>query len=248
MNTMKLSAVAAAAVSLMGLTGAVRAADYATVVSATPVTAAYAVPRTECFNVERVVQPQPSGAGALVGAVVGGLIGNQFGGGAGRFAATGLGAVAGSAIGNQAELNNSPPVAVASQDCRTVSQMQTRVVAYDVVYDYNGQRYSTRTASDPGPRLAIDVRPADAGPPATYGAVPPAYVQGGPPGYASAPPAYYDAPPPAYYAPGPVYGAPSYVAPAVIGLGVGYLVGRNWNNGYQGGYYGGYYGGYRRWH
>ena len=48
------------------------------------------------------------------------------------------------------------------RDCRTVSSYESRVVGYDVVYEYHGQRYTTRTASDPGPRLAIDVRPAAA--------------------------------------------------------------------------------------
>ncbi len=261
MKTMKITACVAAASGLLAATGLARAAEYASVISATPVTASVAVPRQACADVQRLVQPQPSGAGALVGAIAGGVLGNQFGHGFGRAAATGLGVVAGSSIGNQVEANNNPPVAVAGRDCRTVSQYQNRVVGYDVVYEYNGQRYSTRTASDPGPRLAIDVRPSGSsldrlGPrsddwdaPSAYAGAPayadaPTYVEPPAPAYYNAAPAYY-APAPAYYAPAPAYYGPSaYIAPAVVGLGLGYWVGRSWHSGYRGGYGGGY----RHWH
>ncbi len=225
MITLKSSAIAAAAAALIGASGAASAAQYADVVSATPVMGSVAVPRQACADVERVVQPQPSGAGALIGAIAGGVLGNQFGHGFGRAAATGLGVVAGSSIGNQVEANANPPVTVAGRDCRTVSQVQSRVIGYDVVYEYNGQRYTTRTANDPGPRLAIDVRPQ-----AGYADAPPAYVSApvyaGTPAYVEAPaPVYYPAPAPAYY-----YGAPAYYGPT-IGIGVGY--GYGWRHGYR---------------
>lgn len=232
-TTLKSTALATAAVALLGAAGAARAAEYANVVSATPVTSSVAVPRQQCADVERYVQPQPSGGGALIGAIIGGVVGNQFGHGAGRALATGGGIIAGSALGNQAELNNNPPQAVTSRDCRTVGAYENRVVGYDVVYEYHGQRYTTRMASDPGPRLAIDVRPADqpldrVGPPATYGAVPPptyaapAYSD---PGYVQAPPAYYE-PAPYYYSP-----APYYYGPPVIGIG--FYGGYGWRHGYR---------------
>ena len=241
MNTpLKSTALAAAAVALLGTAGLARAAEYATVISATPVTGSVNVPRQQCADVQRVVQPQPSGGGALVGAIIGGVIGNQFGHGAGRALATGGGIIAGSALGNQAEMSNNPPQTVASRDCRTVGAYENRVVGYDVVYEYHGQRYTTRMASDPGPRLAIDVRPADqpldrVGPPANYGAVPPATYGAVPPptyaapaysdpGYVQAPPAYYD-PAPYYYSP-----APYYYGPPVIGIGFG---GYGWRHGYR---------------
>ena len=96
----------------------------------------------------------------MVGAIAGGVIGNQFGHGFGRAAATGLGAVAGSAIGNNVEANANPPTAVPVQRCRTVNAVESRIVGYDVVYEYHGQRYTTRLPEDPGPRLAVDMRPA----------------------------------------------------------------------------------------
>ena len=133
-------------------------------VSATPVTGSVAAPRQDCFQGEQIVQRQPSGAGAVIGAIAGGVISNQFGHGFGRAAATGLGAVAGSAIGNNVEANANPPTSVPVRRCRTVNGYESRVIGYDVVYEYNGQRYTTRLPSDPGPRLAIDIQGIDLNP------------------------------------------------------------------------------------
>ena len=159
-TTLKTGLAAAASAALLGATMTANATQYANVVSATPVTNSVAVPRQDCVQSERLVQAQPSGAGALIGAIAGGVIGNQFGHGFGRAAATGVGAVAGSAIGNNVEANANPPQSVPVQHCRTVNAYESRVVGYDVVYEYNGQRYTTRLPHDPGPRLAIDIRPA----------------------------------------------------------------------------------------
>jgi uncharacterized protein YcfJ len=252
MNTMlKTSLAAAASAALLGAAASASAADYANVISATPVSGSVAAPRQDCVQAEQIVQQPPSGAGAVIGAIAGGVIGNQFGHGFGRAAATGLGVVAGSTIGNNVEANANPPQAVPVRRCRTVSGYENRIVGYDVIYEYNGQRYTTRLPSDPGPRLAIDIRPAGnapldrVGPPASYRAVPPAYAQAAPsysevaPTYYDAAPAYYDAPD-AYYAPAPAYySAPYYIAPAAIGLGIGYWVGSSWHRGFRGGWHGG---------
>ena len=226
-TVLKTSLAAAASAALLGVAAPAGAAEYARVISSTPVTGSVAAPRQECAEGAQVVQQQPSGAGAVIGAIAGGVLGNQFGHGFGRAAATGLGAVAGSAIGNNVEANANPPTTVPVRSCRTVNGYENRVVGYDVVYEYNGQRYTTRLPNDPGSRLAIDVRPVtDApAPSSSYGAVPPAYAQVAP-SYSDAP-VYYDAPP-AYYAPAPVYySAPYYVAPAAIGFGIGYWAGHS---------------------
>ncbi len=240
---------AASVAAVFGLATNANAAEYARVVSSTPVSSSVAVPRQECAEVQQLVQQQPSGAGALIGAIAGGVLGNQLGHGFGRAAATGVGVVAGSAIGNNVEANANPPTTVSSQRCRTVSSYQNRVVGYDVVYEYNGQRYTTRLPNDPGQRLAIDIRPANApldrvGPPATYNAVPPGYADA--PTYGESPPVYvesgpgYYAPAPVYYG-GPAYYGPNYIAPAAIGLGIGYWVGSTWHRGYRPGW------GYHHW-
>jgi len=258
MNTaIAKTGLAAAALGLLGATSAASAAEYATVVSATPITTSVAAPRQECYQSEQLVQQQPSGAGAVIGAIAGGVIGNQFGHGFGRAAATGLGAVAGSAIGNNVEAGANPPTTVPVQRCRTVQAYEQRIVGYDVVYDYHGQRYSTRLPNDPGARLAIEIRPAGnapldrVGPPTTsYGAVPPAvadvapsYVES-PTSYAPAPAAYYAPAPAPYYAPAPAYYNPaSVIAPVVIGAGIGYWIGNTWHRGHR---HHGWHGG-RRW-
>ena len=62
----------------------------------------------ECGRVERIEwvrggNPQTSGGGAILGALIGGALGNQVGKGDGRKAATVGGAVIGGVIGNEVE-------------------------------------------------------------------------------------------------------------------------------------------------
>jgi uncharacterized protein YcfJ len=203
--------------------GTAAAAEFATVVSSTPVTASVPVPRQVCSDGQQLVQPRPSGAGALIGAIAGGVIGHNLGYGAGQAVATGLGAITGAAIGSQVEANATPPVEVPVRRCQTVSNYENRVVGYDVVYEYAGQRYSTRMARDPGAQLAVSVQPLNP----SAGLPVPADADA--PVESAAPPArvYRTVPRTVYYEPVPPV---VYVAP-VIGFGLGY--------------YGGYDGGHR---
>ena len=218
---MKLKTTLAAAVAATALAPLAARAEVARVISATPVMASVAVPNRVCTEEQQLVGARPSGAGAVIGAIAGGVLGHQVGGGFGRAAATGIGAVAGAAIGNGIEVNAAnayPPTAVPVQRCQTVSAYENRTVGYDVVYEYAGRRYTTRTSRDPGPEIEVDVRPAGA--------------------IADAPPQarYLDAPPPrGAYALAPVVAAPPvvYVAPPV---------------GYYGGYYVGPGPRYHRWY
>ncbi|HWH83387.1 MAG TPA: glycine zipper 2TM domain-containing protein [Burkholderiaceae bacterium] len=226
-----------AALAAAAMAPAAFAVEYATVVSSTPVTASVPVRRQVCADAEQVVQQAPSGAGAVLGAIAGGVLGNSVGGGFGRAAATGAGVVAGSMIGNQVEANSTPATAVPVRRCQLQTTREERVVGYDVMYDYAGQRYSTRMARDPGQRFAVSVQPADASgsalpAPATAGAVPPAvYSDAGAasssqpvydqPYYPSYYPSYYQPAPAYYYAPSPYV----YVGPS-ISLGFGYYGGR----------------------
>lgn len=206
---------AAAAAGAACAPSAAFAAEYATVVASTPVTATVPVQRRSCSESQQFVQPAPSGAGALIGAIAGGVLGHGFGGGLG----TGIGAVLGSAIGNQVELDAQGAAAMPVRQCQNVTRLEERTVGYDVMYEVNGQRYSTRMARDPGARFAVNRQPADAN-----GTVLPVPAYDAPVATAEAapPPAYYDPlPPPAYYAPQPYF----YVAPA-ISIGLGYYGGR----------------------
>jgi uncharacterized protein YcfJ len=206
MTTLFAVMAAAAAASA----SAAPAAVYGTVVSSTPVVAQVAVPRQQCVDVPGTVRAQPSGLGALVGGALGGLVGNQIGAGAGRAVATGVGAIAGLVAGADIEAANAPSVPVTTTQCSYAQTSESRIVGYDVVYELNGERYTTRTAQDPGPRIALAVQPAaDATP---YGAASP---------YDAAPVATAPAP-----SPYPVYGpypAVAYpVTPVYIGGRFGY--------------------------
>jgi uncharacterized protein YcfJ len=233
----------AIATLLAAAAGNAFATEYGTVVSSTPVVGEVAVPQRQCFDEEQAVAParrySSSGAGALVGAVIGGVVGNSVGAGFGRAAATGIGAVAGAAIGDQVEANSTPPAPVATttvRRCQNVTRREQRVIGYDVVYDYAGQRYNARLARDPGERIALNVNVAPVGalPPAR--SVPPAYDEGAAPPaavYAPAAPGYAAPPlyaaPPVYAPPPVVWGGPSiYVAPTL--------------------WFGGSWGGHRHWH
>ena len=232
-----LAAVAAASAAFAAPTAF--AADYATVVSSTPVTASVAVRRQVCNDTQQYVQQAPSGAGAVIGAIAGGVLGNSVGGGFGRAAATGIGAVAGSVIGNQVEANANPVGEVPVRRCQTVMSYENRTIGYDVMYDYAGQRYSTRMARDPGQRFAVSVQPADASGAALPAPAGAAVPQAGyddaaaAPTYAAAPeaPVYYQPQPYAYY---PYYYAPApyfYGGPAIsFGFGYygGWRGGRHW--------------------
>jgi uncharacterized protein YcfJ len=201
----------------LGGTVAAKATDFATVVSSTPMTASVPVARQLCGDAQQLVQQRPSGAGAVIGAIAGGVIGHNLGNGFGRAAATGLGVITGSVLGDQVEAANTPVVEMPVRRCQTVSSYETRVVAYDVLYEYAGQRYSTRLARDPGRQLAVNVQPADNGglPVPTNAA-----GDGSPlPTYAPQTVYYALAPQAVYYDPAPIY-----VAPA-ISFGFGYYGG-----------------------
>jgi hypothetical protein len=196
------------------------------------------IPQRLCADEAVSVQQPTSGAGALIGAIAGAAIGNSVGSGAGRAAATGIGLIAGSEIGNRAEANGAPVVNGTVQRCRTVTRYENRTVAYDVVYDYQGVRRSVRLAQDPGERIALEVNVVPAGAVA-QGRLPaptaPVYAQPQPDVV------YEQAPPPVVYAQPAYYaGYPGYVNPwpyVAVGIGLGW---------HGGGGRGGYGHGWRR--
>lgn len=148
--------------------------DYARVLSAEPIVRYVTVetPVRECWEETRryaVQDHTPGVAGrTLFGAILGGVIGHQFGSGRGNDAATVAGTLIGASIANDAARRKagystteySRPV----KRCETryQSHEEERIDGYRVLYDYNGQKYRTRTPYDPGERLRIrvDVVPA----------------------------------------------------------------------------------------
>ena len=145
--------------------------DRARVRSVDPQYENVAVPRNECSSqwineTRRVGGVQQYGAaqqygGVVLGGVAGALLGNQVGRGHGREAATALGAVVGAFSGdrlaNRGGWDQYDQVPREVTQCRTVSDVQTRVTGYRVSYDYHGQVYSTLMHHNPGPSLPVRV-------------------------------------------------------------------------------------------
>jgi len=147
--------------------------DYARVLSVTPAIRYVTVttPVKECwedveyYNVRNRNLGRPGKT--LLGAIVGGVIGHQVGSGRGKDAATIAGTLIGASIGSQSGRDRrghrSTEYSRPIRRCETryQSRQEERIDGYDVVYSFNGRRYSTRTPFDPGKRLKIrvDVRP-----------------------------------------------------------------------------------------
>lgn len=152
--------VATLASAAMGASVA-QAAEFGYVISSTPVVQQISVPRQVCTTTQ--VQSQVrGGGGALIGALVGGAVGNQFGrgnGSGGRAAATLIGAVGGGLVGDQIEAQNygGYPVTQNVQQCHTENTVESRTVAYNVLYEYAGQRYTAQMPQQPGNRIALQV-------------------------------------------------------------------------------------------
>lgn len=216
---------------LSGCATAQQHTEYGTVVSSTPVLATVNVPQQQCVDQPLVGAPRGnSGGGAVAGAVIGGLIGSTMGGGSGRAATTGAGVVLGAVIGDRIESHQQPHGVATVRQCHTVNVTESRVVAYDVVYDYVGRRFSTRVNQDPGgpgSLLPLNVNvaggysegaspvasPQVSGPPqVTYVQPPPVQYQSPPPTtvyYTQPARPVYIAPPPVYFPPPPVFFRPA---------------------------------------
>lgn len=149
---------------------------YARVVDVEPIVRYVTVdrPRRECWEemvYESDVTPRPFGeAGVtLAGAIVGGAVGRQFGRGRGRDAMTLIGSLAGAAVANERAGRRAVAYgaarsrAVPVERCEVVSDRVTeeRVEGYRVTYQYDGRRYTMRTAAPPPDRirLQVSVRP-----------------------------------------------------------------------------------------
>jgi uncharacterized protein YcfJ len=231
-------------------------ADRGTVLSVTPIVQQVAVPRQACTDEAAVVQRQPSGAGALMGAIAGGAMGNAVGAGAGRAAATAIGIIGGAAVGNSIEAGGAADPVRTVRRCSTQTSYEDRTTAYRVVYEYAGREYTAQMRQDPGHYVQVRVQPvADEGdappqyaPPARSRSVPPAASRP-PPVYVERPvyqeyrePAYRSYPAPTVVYDEPVSYGRSYYEPGypqfgtglVLGALIGYGVNRHaWRGGYR---------------
>ncbi len=148
--------------------------DYARVVRAEPIVrqVRVEVPRHECWDETRYVESRPHisdpavGGRTLLGGIIGGVIGHQFGSGSGRDAATIAGAVIGSGVGYDSARRraSTAPEARVVQRCETryQSEYEERIDGYNVTYEYNGRRFTTRMPYDPGATMRVSVAVAPA--------------------------------------------------------------------------------------
>jgi len=161
------------------------------------------VPRQVCFDELQQEPVRSSGAGALLGAIAGGVMGNALGKGAGKALATGAGVIGGAVLGDHIENDGRVGATRSVRRCEQQASYENQVVAYDVVYEYGGQRYSTQMQQEPGRTIPLQVTLSPAMAPEPVMSVPPVVM--------SAPRTYVE--PATYYAPPPpvvVYGAPRW--------------------------------------
>lgn len=137
------------------------AVNYAKVVSVDPVRATRNNPHQSCHD-ETVTHVQPPKdehriAGTAIGAVVGGLVGNQVGGGDGKKLATVAGAVGGGYAGNRIQAKNQHAEVTSSVErkCETVNNPSSKIIGYDVRYQYKGVTRTVRMDHDPGDRVQV---------------------------------------------------------------------------------------------
>jgi uncharacterized protein YcfJ len=192
--------------------GAALAQEVGQVISSTPVMQQVGVPRQVCTTEPVAVQAPKSGAGALLGAIAGGAIGNAVGSGSGRAAATMLGVVGGSLVGDRVE-GQSPTYIENVRRCQVSTVYEDRVVAYNVVYEYAGKRYAVQMPHHPGSAVELQLTAVGASAPIAEQAQPPIYAH---PVYLL--PSGHDISSPVY----PAHYAPPYYPPIAIQFGIGY--------------------------
>jgi uncharacterized protein YcfJ len=158
-NRNVLLPVIAGVVALAGATSAQARDERGRVISSTPVVQQVVVPREVCQNVSVREPGRRTGAGALMGGIAGGAMGNAVGSGSGRAAATMIGVLGGAILGNRIEGRGQDTVRTV-QECTTQNTYENQTVAYDVVYEYAGRRYSVQMNEEPGRYVPVDVRPA----------------------------------------------------------------------------------------
>jgi uncharacterized protein YcfJ len=136
--------------------------NYGKVVSVDPVRKTVNNPRQVCKDevVTHTTPPKDEHriAGTAIGAVAGGLLGNQIGGGKGKTLATVAGAVGGGYAGNriQASRQHAQSTSTVERPCDSVNDTSTKLVGYDVRYEYKGVTRTVRMDHDPGDRVKVE--------------------------------------------------------------------------------------------
>ncbi len=143
--------------SVVGTTNSTTTTVNAKVISSTPVVAQVETPRQVCYDEVRSEPARSSGAGAIIGAIAGAALGNAVGRGSGRALATGAGLIGGAVLGDHVENDGRPGQQRVVQRCQQQAAYENRVVAYDVVYEVGGQRYTTQMDREPGRTMPVQL-------------------------------------------------------------------------------------------
>ncbi|MEK7346600.1 MAG: glycine zipper 2TM domain-containing protein [Pseudomonadota bacterium] len=134
-----------------------QAQEVGQVISRTAVYQQVAVPRQTCTTSQPTAEAQPSGGGAILGALTGGVIGSQFGGRDSKGLTAMVGVIGGAMLGSQIESQGTqtPP----QTTCTTQTVYENRLTGYNVVYEYAGKQYNVQLPQDPGPTIPLQVTP-----------------------------------------------------------------------------------------
>lgn len=139
---------------------------YAPVIDYEPIYVTERVPveREVCWQEHRHASHHGNSAtGTIAGAIIGGVVGNQFGGGSGKTVLTAAGAALGASIGHDASRRHRRGYPQSYRRCEIQVDYESRsyTSGYDVRYEYNGEVFETRTRSEPGDviRLEVSARP-----------------------------------------------------------------------------------------
>jgi uncharacterized protein YcfJ len=161
---MKQISIVVASVLVLAQANAHAFEALANVIAVSPIVEQVNHPTQQCWTeTQQVTQvaPQPHNPlGAIIGGVAGGLLGATVGRGNGRVAAAavgaGVGAITGDSVANQ---NNGATVTstVPVQRCQQVNNFEAVTTGYQVTFEYDGQRFSTRLPYSPGNQLRVNV-------------------------------------------------------------------------------------------
>ncbi len=127
-------------------------------VPVTAVRAVYAETQQRCWiERERVVtqEARPGVGGAVLGGIIGGILGHQVGGGTGRDIATIGGAVAGAAIGANADRRDEVTSIQNVRRCSTATP-QGSPQYWDVTYSFRGVEHHLQATSPPGATVSVN--------------------------------------------------------------------------------------------
>jgi len=134
--------------------------DRAEVVSVREIAEEVNRPSERCWveSTERLGTRERSPAGAITGAIVGGILGNQIGGGSGRDIATGVGLLAGAAVGDSMASQHAAPSRDEVRRCAREDRWSREVTGYDVTYRYAGKVHRAVLPHRPGRTIDVEVQ------------------------------------------------------------------------------------------